>query len=371
MYRLLLTGIVALFALGGYCLYGLLWVYRLMIKKLFFAVTVLFFLLLVMLGGAAWAFSHYLMPMKVAGAGEQIQLTIERGTGARAIADMLEENEIVRSSKALFLWMRYTEVINKVQAGRFTFVKGEGAIAAAEKLLKAQTADKTMIVLEGLALEQVAGRVAAQMDVDSAEFVRLCNDTEFIGSLGVEASTLEGYLFPDTYRLPENNTEASIIRRMVARSNEAWARVEWNPAIKEKYTQHQILIIASIVEKEATLASERGKIAGVFHNRLRLGWPLGADPTVRYIFRKFSGPLRVSELQSSSPYNTRRFAGLPPGPICSPGFGAIQASANPENTDAMFFVALRDGSGAHDFSVTNAEHDRKKMAIRQKRGIAE
>jgi UPF0755 protein len=341
-----------------------------MIKKLFKFAAVMFVLLVILFGAGVWAFNHYLMPMSPPGV-EPVQLVIERGTSAQAVADMLETHGVVRSSRALFLWMRYTKVTGGIQAGRHNFLAGEGAVSAARKLMRAETIDQTMTVLEGLTMEQIAGRVAAQVGVDSAEFVRLCNDTAFIASLGINAPTLEGYLFPDTYRLPENNTEASIIRRMVARFNEAAARIEWNPAIKEKYTLHQILIVASIVEKEATLASERGKIAGVFHNRLRLGWPLGADPTVRYIFRKFSGPLRVSELQSPSPYNTRRFAGLPPGPICSPGFGAIQASANPENTDAMFFVAYRDGSGAHHFSLTNAEHDRKKMAIRQKRGIAE
>jgi len=141
--------------------------------------------------------------------------------------------------------------------------------------------------------------------------------------------------------------------------------VVWDDNIKAKYSLHEVLTLASIVEKEATLASERGRIAGVFHNRLKKGWPLGADPTVRYIFRKFDGPLYVSELNSDSPYNTRRFAGLPPGPICSPGLGAIQAGAKPDSTDDMFFVALWDGSGAHDFSVTNAEHDRKKLKIRE------
>jgi len=371
IYKLCLTGIIALLALGGYCLYNLLWVYRLMMKKLFAAITVLLVLLLIALGSASWAFNHYFMPMNTATSQTPVSMTIERGTSARAVADMLEAQGIVRSSKAFFYWMRYTKVTDKIQAGRHTFIMGEGAVTAAEKLLKAEVVDKQMIILEGLTMEQIAGRVAAQINIDSAEFVRLCNDTAFIATLGISAPTLEGYLFPDTYRLPENNTEVSVIRRMVTRFNEATAGLQWSPSIQEKYSLHQVLTLASIVEKEATLPSERGKIAGVFHNRLRLGWPLGADPTVRYIHRKFSGPLLVSELQSPSPYNTRRFAGLPPGPICSPGRGAIQASANPENTDYMFFVAHRDGSGAHDFSVTNAEHDRKKMEIRKVRGIAE
>jgi UPF0755 protein len=334
-----------------------------MIKFLFRLTTVLLVLLLIAVGGALWTINHYLMPMK--NLGGEVELTVERGTSPTAIAAMLESHGVVRSGKIFYYWLRYTNMTDKIQAGRFTFVKGEGAVTAADRLLKAETIDQTIFVKEGLTIEQTAGRIAEQIDIDSAEFVRLCLDSAFIASVGIEGVySLEGYLFPDTYRVPENSTPAVIIRRMVARFNEVYSAVEFNPDIAAKYNRHQIITLASIVEKEATLASERGRIAGVFHNRLRKGWPLGADPTVRYIFRKFDGPLFVSELNSPSPYNTRRFAGLPPGPICSPGLGAIRATASPDTTDYMFFVALWDGSGAHYFSRTNAEHDRMKYRVR-------
>jgi len=336
-------------------------------KKFQFVLTVVLLALLLAAGSAAWLFNYYFMPMKSAGAGEAVQFTVERGASARAVADTLEALGVVRSGKAFYYWLRYSETA--IQAGRFTLVKGDGAVNAAEKLLKAETVDQTVIVLEGLTMEQAAGKIAAQAGIDSAEFVQLCNDSAFIASVGVDAKTLEGYLFPDTYRLPEQVTADAVIRKMVWRFNAAVAGVVWDDNIKAKYSLHEVLTLASIVEKEATLASEQGRIAGVFHNRLKKGWPLGADPTVRYIFRKFDGPLYVSELNSESPYNTRRFTGLPPGPICSPGLGAIQAGAKPDTTDEMFFVALWDGSGAHDFSVTNAEHDRKKLKIREENDL--
>ena len=363
LYKLCLTGCVALLALGGYCLYSLLWMERLIMKKFQIVITAVLLALLVAAGSAAWLFNYYFMPMKSSGAVEKIPLTIERGTSARAIADTLENLGVVRSGKAFYYWLRYTET--SIQAGRFTLLRGDGAVNTAVKLLKAEIVEQTVIVLEGLTMEQAAGKIAAQTGIDSAEFVRLCNDPAFIASVGINAKTLEGYLFPDTYRFPEKLTAEMVARRMVARFNDALAGVVWDDNIKAKYSLHEVLTLASIVEKEATLPSERGRIAGVFHNRLKKGWPLGADPTVRYIFRKFDGPLYVSELNSDSPYNTRRFAGLPPGPICSPGLGAIQAGAKPDVTDDMFFVALWDGSGAHDFSVTNAEHDRKKLKIRE------
>jgi UPF0755 protein len=363
LYKLCFAGGIALLAVCGYFLYSLLWIGRLIMKKFQLVITVVLLALLLAAGSAAWLFNYYFMPMKSSDAGEKVQLTIERGTSARAVADTLETLGVVRSGKAFYYWLRYTEMT--IQAGRFTLLKGDGAVNAAQKRLKAEIVEQTVTVLEGLTMEQAAGKVAAQTGIDSAEFVRLCNDSAFIASVGINAKTLEGYLFPDTYRFPEKLTAEMVVRRMVARFNEALAGVVWDDNIKAKYSLHQVLTLASIVEKEATLPSERGRIAGVFHNRLKKGWPLGADPTVRYIFRKFDGPLYVSELNSDSPYNTRRFTGLPPGPICSPGLGAIQSGAKPDVTDDMFFVALWDGSGAHDFSVTNAEHDRKKLKIRE------
>jgi UPF0755 protein len=366
IYKVWFTLTILIIAIGGYCFYCVLWTGRLIVKLLGKIVTLLLVLALCVAGVAVWSFNYYFMPVKAEAAkNESVPVMIERGTNARAAADLLDSLGVVRSGKALYYWMRYNNLTDKVQAGRFTFIKGEGAVSAAEKLLKAETFDKTITVQEGFTIEQTAGKVAAQIEIDSAEFVRLCYDSAFIASLGIGEETLEGYLFPDTYRLPENSDAAAVVRRMAARFNEAYAGVEFSPWVKEKYNRHQILTLASIVEKEATLASERGRIAGVFHNRLKLGWPLGADPTVRYIFRKFSGPLYVSELNSPSPYNTRKFTGLPPGPICSPGLGAIQASARPDSTDDLFFVALWDGTGAHDFSVTNAGHDRKKLKIRR------
>jgi UPF0755 protein len=366
VYKLWFTGIVAILAACGYCLYGLLWAVRAMKKFIVMVATVFLLLALCLAGTVAWSFNHYLMPDKAAIARPvPVHVTIERGTSAYAVSDTLAARGVVRSGKALYYWIRYVGISDKIQAGRFTFIRGEGAINAAEKLLKAEVIEQTVFVQEGLTIEQTASRVAPQMGIDSAEFVKLCLDTAFIAALGIKAPTLEGYLFPDTYRFPENSTAEAAVRRMTSRFKEACAGLQWSKQIKDAYDLHKVVTLASIVEKEATLQAERGRIAGVFHNRLRKGWPLGADPTVRYIYRKFSGPLLVSELNSPSPYNTRRFAGLPPGPICSPGIGAIQASAKPDSTADMFFVALWDGSGAHDFSVTNEEHDRKKLKIRK------
>jgi len=210
LYKLCFTGGVALLALGGYCLYCLLWTGRLIMKKFQFVLTVILLALLLAAGSAAWLFNYYFMPMKSADAGETVQLTIERGTSARAVADTLETLGVVRSGKAFYYWLRYSETA--IQAGRFTLLKGDGAVNTAVKLLKAEIVEQTVIVLEGLTMEQAAGKVAAQTGIDSAEFVRLCRDSAFIASVGIKEKTLEGYLFPDTYRFPEKLTAEMVVR---------------------------------------------------------------------------------------------------------------------------------------------------------------
>jgi UPF0755 protein len=186
-----------------------------------------------------------------------------------------------------------------------------------------------------------------------------------IARLKINAPTLEGYLYPNTYRFPDNVSAKEIIIKMVNSFDKVYKTLVPNRNITDKFTKNQIVTIASIVEKEAAIPSERERISAVFHNRIRMGYPLGADPTVRYALHKFDGPLTVSDLNNSSPYNTRKYSGLPPGPICSPGKGALQAAMSPAETKELYFVAKWDGSGAHDFSLTNEEHNRKKMIIRQ------
>jgi UPF0755 protein len=294
-----------------------------------------------------------------------VEVIITRKSPISTIARSLQQQNIIRSSRALLFWLKITGKDRKIQAGKVLFVQGEGVFSVGDKLLHAVALEKTLKITEGLTIEQTAGRIQHQLNLDSAEIVKLCNDSVFVSKMGIDAQSLEGYLFPETYRLPENATAEDVITRMIQHFKQAYERVSIDSVIVASYSIHQIVTIASIVEKEATLAEERGRIAGVFHNRLKKGYPLGADPTIRYIFRKFSGPLRVSELNVSSPYNTRKFKGLPPGPICSPGFDAIQAAASPLDTDELYFVAKWDGSGAQDFSRTNAEHDRKKLLIRK------
>jgi UPF0755 protein len=358
IFRTWFTGIIYLLACAGYLFYGILWVLRCMqtVKKTAIAII----LLALLCGGAGY---FVLFPVRAPGA--PVDIRVIHGTSLRSIALTLEKRKVIAWAPALIAWMKLRGMEKHFQAGHFVFYENEGAVSVAGKLLRAEPVEIAVTIPEGLTMEQTAILIHNALKIDTAQFDSLCADAGFIGKLGVDAQTLEGYLFPDTYRFSEDVTAADIIRRMVAHFDEAFTTLS-QPSIGQSHlSKSQIVILASIIEKEAVVESERPRISAVFHNRLNKGMPLGADPTVRYIFKKYSGPLLVSELKSRSPYNTRIFVGLPPGPICSPGLASIQAALTPVESRELYFVAKWDGSGAHDFSMTYEEHNRKKDVIQR------
>jgi UPF0755 protein len=359
--QLWLTGIIFLIAIPGYVFYAFLWIFRLMQKKKIVLGLVVF--LIILITTATISYSYFFRPF--GSHNKEISFVITPGVSLKYVSDSLEQKHVIRSAKVMLVWLKCTGQDRKMQAGRVTFLQGDGTLSASEKLLQAVAIEVSMKIVEGLTVEQTAGRIQSQLAIDSASVVRLAYDSSFISKFQINAKSLEGYLFPETYRFAKDVKAEEVLKKMVELFKASYTKIQFDPQVTSQYTVHEIVTLASIIEKEATLPVERARIAAVFHNRLKKGYPLGADPTVRFIFKKFNGPLRVSELNSDSPYNTRKFTGLPPGPICSPGLGAIQAAAAPLQTDELYFVAKWDGSGEHDFSRTNAEHDRKKMAIRQ------
>src|SRR5439155_20412879 len=168
-----------------------------------------------------------------------------------------------------------------------------------------------------------------------------------------QAPTVEGHLFPDTYRLSRHTTPDAVCRTMTAKFRDAWRSLHTDTGV------HAAMTLASLVEKEGKLAAERPKIAAVFKNRLRIGMKLDCDPTTIYaamLDARYRGVIHRSDLDSDNPYNTYRHAGLPPGPIANPGLASIRAVLNPDQLDSLYFVARPDGSGAHEFSSNMAAH---------------
>jgi UPF0755 protein len=351
------TGFLLCLAGIGYLFYGIMVIFRMIQTQKIVAALCVTGIVLCSLGIGAYLFLPLQQP------GDAIEILVEPGTSIGYVARQLRLHEVIPSSRAFLLWVKFKGLDRKMQSGIHSFYKFEGIISASRRLQEARPVEKSITIPEGLIIDQVAAKAAEVFGIDSAEFVRICNDSVFISQQGLDVPSLEGYLFPESYRFPPETGAQEIIVAMIRQFRKVYDAIP-QTELSRKFTCHEIVTLASIVEKEATLREEQTRIAGVFHNRLRIHTPLGADPTVRYVLRKFSGPLRVSELQNPSPYNTRIHAGLPPGPICSPGAGALAAAIAPMNTKELYFVAKWDGSGAHDFSVTNAQHDRKKIEIR-------
>ena len=207
-------------------------------------------------------------------------------------------------------------------------------------------------------------------DLNEDRWNKLVQDPKFAQSLGVDANSLEGYLLPDTYPFAIDADEETIIRQMVTANLKVRDEMKNKPGSKWATlgNWHKVLTLASVVEEETGKPDERFLIAGVFHNRLEIGMPLGADPTVRFIFRNLTGPIYKSQLNSDSPYNTRKFKGLMPGPISNPGRKAIEAALFPADTKALYFVAKDDGSGTHFFSSTLSDHNKFKDVAAKNRG---
>ncbi len=246
-----------------------------------------------------------------------------------------EDRKIIPGEYELHAGMRPTEILSKLVEGRIYY--------------------HTVTIPEGFTIEQIANLLAAKELTDRAAFLRLTRDPNLIRSLKLHVSSLEGYLFPDTYFFSRPTLPDVIIRTLVRRFWEVFS-----PALQARtrdldMTIQEVLTLASVIEKETGLSQERPLVSGVFHNRLRKNIPLQSDPTVIYALKDFDGNIRKEDLLVESPYNTYLVAGLPPGPIANPGEEAIRAALFPTPTDFVYFVSRNDGS--HEFSSTLAEHN--------------
>ncbi len=319
----------------------------------------LLILLTFVMGYLAWAFTA---PESLRG--KPVSFQLDRGESLRSVSKRLAEVKIIPNSTLFYYYMRLTGKSTKIKSGRYTIPANSGIIYTASILLDPSAGDVIVQVREGLTIWQTASIVASELPIDSATFVNYCSDSAFLNSIGFPQDTsLEGYLYPDTYHFPFDADEKKVISVMTSHFLEVYRTLP-KTGRGANLTRNELVSLAAIVEKEAQVASERAVISAVFHNRLEQGISLGADPTIRYALKKFTGPIYQSELQNSSPYNTRLHKGLTPGPICSPGKAAMIAAMQPDTTSNLFFVAKWDGSGEHYFSKTNAAHDSLKLMVR-------
>src|SRR5689334_21415428 len=288
-------------------------------------------------------------------------ITIEPGTGAAAVVAKLSEAGIVRHPIPLRLYLRLTGRSGGLRAGDYKFASPISPMQAIDKIRRGEIFLERVTIPEGYNRFDIAETLAEKTGLASKEeFLRLMNDPTPIQRIAPEARNLEGYLFPDTYSYNAKTTPEELVRAMVNRFNDVFTP-EWGTRANQmNLTVHQVVTLASIIEREAKIPDERPHMASVFLNRLRIGMPLGSDPTFIYaavLAGDYDGnPNQPRFRQRQSPYNTYLVTGLPPGPIASPGRASIDAVLNPDNTEDLYFV-VNSRDGRHKFSRTAAEHD--------------
>ncbi len=313
-------------------------------------------LCLLLLGSSAfiggWFWSYLSSPSQ--GSGEVV-VNIPRGTGVRAIGELLAENNLLRNDIRFLVLARLTGSAQKLRAGEYRMQYGLTPMEVLQILQTGEVVRHRITVPEGLSLVQIAEIFAKGGWVDPVRFVALAHDSEYIATMGVQQKTLEGYLFPDTYTVIRGEVdEHSLMTMMVQRFFDVWSGLQVPDSMA--LSRHQIVTLGSIVEKETGAAVERPLIARVFLNRLARRMRLQSDPTVIYGLEQFDGNLTKADLRRSTPYNTYTIPALPPGPICSPGRAALDAVLHPVASDALYFVSRNNGT--HVFSKTLAEHNR-------------
>lgn len=290
------------------------------------------------------------------------RVTVPSGASLRLAADSLEAAGVIGSAKLFSVYAKVTGRDRSIKAGTYILDRRASWDDVVNALVAGKGIVLTLTIPEGWDVKTIVPAISRVMKVPEAELETAVRDTALLRRLNVPTPTLEGYLFPETYLLPESSDALPIVRRLVAEFERRW-KPEWNAQLEKLgMTRHQVMTLASIVEKEARVATERPTISAVYHNRLKIGMMLQADPTVLYALGRHENRVLYRHLEVKSPYNTYRNVGLPPGPIASPGLASIEAALFPADVPYLYFVAHPDGH--HEFRTTVREHNE---AVRQMR----
>ena len=309
-------------------------------------------LVVVLAAGGAWWWLERPLPLAAARA----ELSIETGATPREIAQAWVDAGVQTSPLALYEWFRWSGQARRIRAGSYEIDAGTSPRRLLAKMVQGEEAFEQVRFIEGWTLRQLRAELARAPALRPT--TAAMTEAELMAAVGAPGQAAEGRFFPDTYVYSRGVSDITVLKRahraMRQRLAAAWAARARDTPLKNA---DQALILASIVEKETGLAADRGRIAGVFINRLRLGMPLQTDPTVIYgLGPAFDGNLRKRDLLTDTPFNNYTRAGLPPTPIALPGLASLQAATNPEPTHALYFVARGDGGSV--FSENLAEHNR-------------
>lgn len=311
-------------------------------------------------------------PYRGFAAAEQF-VDIPAGSGAAAIGRRLSDAGIVRDPLTFRIALAMTGRARELKAGEYRFDREASAIEVIDRIARGDVHKRLLTFPEGLTIAEMA-RVFEEKGFGRAEeFRKAAADPAPIAALDPRARDLEGYLFPETYALPRDTPAREVVRQMAAGFVRAFDGPLRDAAAASGLSVREVATLASLVEKETARDEERPLVAAVYRNRLRIGMPMQADPTVIYALQRagrYDGNLTREDLQYDSPYNTYRYPGLPPGPIAAPGRASLQAAVQPAAVAYLYFVSRNDGS--HVFAATLAEHNRnveewQKRYFRQRR----
>lgn len=285
-----------------------------------------------------------------------VRYELPRGASVMRIADELQAAGWLEHPRIWAWWARLRGESTRIRAGEYALQPGMTPVQLLQLFVSGDVVVRSITIVEGTTFRELRRQLARNDSLDPV--ARALPDDQLMARLGLEGQHPEGWFFPDTYQYSRNSSDLDILRmastRMQRELELAWQQRASDLQLASPY---EVLILASIVEKETALGSERPMIAGVFAERLSKGMMLQTDPTVIYgLGERFDGNLRKRDLQTDGPYNTYTRTGLPPTPIALPGAEALHAAANPQRTGALYFVATGKGDGSHYFSKTYQEH---------------
>lgn len=309
-----------------------------------------FVVLLAVVGGG---YVLYRLSQPFSGFSEPVFVEFPKGTSTAEMAKTLAEKGVVQDSW-LFLAARAVKRGSLLQAGEYRFEKPASALDVYGRIARGDIYYMELLIPEGFNMFDIAAAVEKLGTMKAAAFLAAAKNPALIQDLDPRAESLEGYLFPNKYRVYRRTTAQQICRQMTNEFRQQWQ------SLHSKKSVHEVVTLASLVEKEAKLPEERPKVSSVFHNRLDQGIKLDCDPTTVYaalLEDRYRGVIHRSDLDNKNPYNTYQHPGLPPGPIANPGLRSLQATLQPAETKYLFFVAKADGSGGHNFSESLRQHE--------------
>lgn len=287
---------------------------------------------------------------------EPVEVRIEQGDTFATAVRKLHEQKVISNERLFVVWARLTGVEKKIHWGLYRFDAALSPRDVLERMVLGKGVFQVITIPEGLTIKEIADLLSKMQIADNEKFLSAMTSPEVLTMFGLQGRGFEGYLFPDTYYFTPGTPEKDVLITMAERFRKTIEPLLNQGSQAFGMTPHQILTLASIIEKETGVESERPLVSAVFHNRLRLHMPLQSDPTVIYGLKDFNGNLTRKDLQEATPYNTYRISALPPGPICNPSLSSIKAALHPAEVPYLYFVSKNDGT--HLFSENLEAHRR-------------